>query len=74
MSGAIEVGTEVKFHSGHGELLATVVECEEGKEGGDYYLAVLATTKSQESQEWGNGPVFNTWSVVGEERGAFSVA
>lgn len=74
MSGAIEVGTQVLFHSGHGDLLATVVEYEEGKENGDYYLLVAATSKSQASQEWGNGPVFNTWSVFGEERGAFSVA
>ncbi len=74
MSKAIEVGTSVKFHSGHGELLATVVEYEEGRPSGDYYLAVLATSKSQVSQEWGNGPVFNTWSVFGEKQGAFSIA
>jgi len=74
MAGAIEVGTSVKFHSGYGDLLATVVEYEAEKPEGDYYLAVLADSKSQESGEWGNAPVFNIWSVVGEERGAFSVA
>lgn len=70
---AVAVGSQCKFHSGHGELSAEVVEYEEGRENGDYYLLVKATSKSQESQEWGNGPVFNTWSVFGEEQGAFSL-
>lgn len=70
---AIAVGSPVKFHSGHGELSAEVVEYEEGRPSGDYYLLVKATSKSQESQEWGNGPVFNVWSVFGEEQGAFSL-
>ncbi len=71
---AIEVGAAIHFHSGHGELLGTVVEYEEGRPSGDYYLAVLATSKSQASQAWGNGPMFNVWSVFGEEQGAFSLA
>lgn len=70
---AIAVGSAVKFHSGHGELEAKVVEYEEGRPSGDYYLLVEATSKSQASGEWGNGPVFNTWSVYGEEQGAFSL-
>lgn len=70
--GAVAVGTKVHFHDGTGELSAEVVEYEEGRPNGDYYLLVKATSKSQEGQEWGNGPVFNTWSVVGAEQGAFT--
>lgn len=74
MAGAIKVGSEAKFHSEFGDLLATVVEYEEGREHGDYYLAVLANAKSQASQQFGNGPVFNIWTVVGDELGAFTAA
>lgn len=70
---AIAVGTPVKFHSENGPLSAEVVEYEEGRPSGDYYLLVKATSKSQENAQYGNGPVFNVWSVFGEEQGAFSL-
>lgn len=70
-AGAVAVGTKVTFHDATGPLSAEVVEYEEGRDEGDYYLLVKATSKSQDGQEWGNGPVFNTWSVVGGEQGAF---
>ena len=68
---AIKVGATGIYHSEHGDVPCTVIEYDEGKPGGDYRIAGFWNTKGKEA---GQGDVFNVYSVVGEEQGAFSVA
>jgi hypothetical protein len=65
----IAKGTQVLYHSEHGDFPAWVVEYVAGRDEGDHFVAGWTTPEAQKA---GQGPYFADWSVVGHEHGAFS--
>lgn len=65
----VKIGSQVTFHSNHGDCVAWVIAHESGRDGGDHFVAGWTTPQAQAA---GQGPYFSEWSVVGDEEGAFS--
>jgi hypothetical protein len=66
---ATPVGTKVAYHSEHGDTVAWVVEYQEGRPAGDYYVAGWTTPAAQKA---GAAAYFGEWAVYGGETGAFT--
>lgn len=67
----IKAGHPGTYHSEHGDVPAWVIEYHAGRDEGDHLVGGFVNAAGHAA---GQGDVFRVWTVVGDEKGAFTPA